>query len=81
MSGDWDGPLGELPIRNRNRIDRMSSVVNEDHQALHELVRRVDRLDRAVAEQGVNVQRIEALVGQLLAITRGTGATTANREG
>jgi len=69
-------PLAELPLRNRNRLDRVTTVVNDHHRILSGAAAAKIAQDRRITELELTVQRLEATLARVLAMTAGTGATS-----
>ena len=79
-----DQPVVVLPewaIHHRNLLDRVVSVVRDDHATLEALAEQVQRLEQIVAQQAATIQKQDQDIAVMRAVSLGTGPTTTEPGG
>lgn len=77
MSDQSDVPWGELPLRNRARVDRISAVVIEDHATLDRMKQERIEMHARLAQLELRLSQTETTLAVMRAMSQGTGPTTA----
>lgn len=68
-------PLAELPIRNRNRLDRVSVVVTDHHKDIDALKIESAKQRQHIAQMEQRLLKMESTINVMRAMAQGTGPT------